>query len=425
MNCEQKALVLHGVSKAYRMYDKAWKKLLALFFRSVRGKAEKFFAVRDIDMEVAKGECVGIVGRNGAGKSTLLQLITGTLAPSSGRVCVNGRLAALLELGSGFNADFTGHQNILINAAVLGLSRAEIQKSYHEIVEFADIGDFLHRPVRTYSSGMAMRLAFAVQIMVRPDILIVDEVLAVGDAAFQLKCLERMRALLQSGATILFVSHDMGVMQNFCTRIYWLDHGRIRMAGPTADVLNRYAMHLYTGLEYGKRQSLTQVPGTRGLEQIRKTETAGAAEIELLEAGLLNAAETERVHAVSPGEQVCFVLTLCVHRNMAHPHIFVCLQDRNGQRIFTLSSLLLGVRLEDVEPGSFRTLRFRFAFPFLFHGSYTFAVSAVDGTLGQFSMLHMATGISPVSVRNVEGKNSMALLYLNDAQVSLTEVRHA
>lgn len=424
MSCEAKALVLRNVCKTYRIYAGSWQKLLGLFCGVVRNRAKEFHALSGINLEVSKGECVGIVGRNGAGKSTLLQLITGTARATSGHIQVNGRLAALLELGSGFNPEFTGHQNILINAAVLGMNKAEIRSRYQDIVAFAGIGDFLHRPVKTYSSGMAMRLAFAVQIMINPDILIVDEVLAVGDAAFQLKCLDRMRELLRSGTTILFVSHDIGVVQNFCHKVYWLDEGRMRMAGPPDAVLNRYIMYLYKGLEYRKDGTAEAQPHSGVLDRIRNFETAGQGGIELLEAGLLDAGGKTRLHTVRPEEPVCFAVNFCAHVKVSHPHIFVCLQDRNGQRIVTISSLLENVRLQDVPLGKVYQCRFTFIFPQLFYGNYSFSVSAVDGSAIDFSILHMVTGISQITVQNISDKNTMALFYLNNIKSSLTELRN-
>lgn len=321
------------------------------------------------------------------------------MQPTSGLVQVNGRLAALLELGSGFNPEFTGHQNILINAAVLGMDKAELESRYQEIVDFAGIGEFLHRPVKTYSSGMAMRLAFAVQIMIKPDILIIDEVLAVGDAAFQLKCLERMRELLRSGTTILFVSHDIGMVQNFCHKVYWLDEGRMRMVGPAADVLNRYIMHLYMGLEYRKNETAEEQPHFGELDKVRNFETAGQGGIELLEAGLLDAFGKKRLHAVLPEEPVCFAVTFCAHKKMPAPHIFVCLQDRHGQRIVTISSLLEHVRLQDAALETVCQLRFHFDFPQLFHGHYSFSVAVVDGSLNEYAIRIW----SPAYLRTLSG----------------------
>ncbi|MDO9148509.1 MAG: ABC transporter ATP-binding protein [Hydrogenophaga sp.] len=226
---------VNALSKSYHIYaqprdrlkQSIYTRLQRLAGRSVHQYYSEFWALRDVTLDVRKGETVGIIGRNGSGKSTLLQLICGTLNPSSGSVWTSGRIAALLELGSGFNPEFTGRENIYLNAAVLGLSKDEIDDRFDEIVFFADIGDFLDRPVKTYSSGMFARLAFAVAINVSPDVLIVDEALSVGDSGFQLKCMMKMRELQQRGLTILFVSHDTQSVIRFCDRAVVMNEGRV------------------------------------------------------------------------------------------------------------------------------------------------------------------------------------------------------
>ncbi len=197
-------------------------------------------ALRAVSLEVRRGEVVGIIGRNGSGKSTLLQIISGTLTPTSGSVEVNGRVAALLELGSGFNPEFSGRENVLLNAAILGLSEAEARDRFSDICAFADIGDFIEHPVKTYSSGMLVRLAFAVQAHLDPDVLIVDEALAVGDLAFQSRCLERIEALRNKGVSILLVTHDMATFQSFCDRGILLHEGAVVSTGPASRVAMQY-----------------------------------------------------------------------------------------------------------------------------------------------------------------------------------------
>ena len=195
---------------------------------------------KDVSFEINKGETVGIIGRNGSGKSTLLQLICGTLNPTSGSIQTNGRIAALLELGSGFNPEFTGRENIYMNAAVWGLSNEEIKLNFDDIVAFADIGDFVEQPVKTYSSGMFVRLAFAVAVHVHPDILVVDEALSVGDIAFQNKCMEKIKAIKETGTSILFVSHDLSTVQIICDRVLWLKNGAVKQVGYSVDVCQEY-----------------------------------------------------------------------------------------------------------------------------------------------------------------------------------------
>jgi lipopolysaccharide transport system ATP-binding protein len=201
---------------------------------------QEFWALRDVSLEVRRGETVGIIGRNGSGKSTLLQIICGTLHQTAGTVVTNGRIAALLELGSGFNPDFTGEENIFLNGALLGLSRGEIEKHYDAIVSFAGIGQFIHQPIKTYSSGMVVRLAFSVQAMINPDILIVDEALAVGDARFQAKCFERLKQLKEQGTSILLVTHSGEQIVTHCSRAMLLDAGGHVVTGAPREVHNRY-----------------------------------------------------------------------------------------------------------------------------------------------------------------------------------------
>jgi ABC-type polysaccharide/polyol phosphate transport system ATPase subunit len=212
--------------------------------RLVRGeRSERFQALTGVSFLLRHGESLGIVGHNGAGKSTILNLITGLCLPTAGRVVVDGRVAALLELGSGFHLDLTGAENLRMNAALLGLTRQETAARFPAIVDFAGIGDFIDEPLRTYSAGMMMRLAFAVAIHVDPDILLVDEVLGVGDYSFFEKCFQRIEAFRRGGKTIVCVSHSLDAIESLCSRVIWLDHGRVFADGPASLVLDRYRAH--------------------------------------------------------------------------------------------------------------------------------------------------------------------------------------
>jgi len=243
------AIRVQNITKCYQIYDAPRDRLKQFVLPRLgrmAGKAPKqyfreFSALKNVSFEVKKGETVGIIGRNGAGKSTLLQILCGTLTPTEGSVEINGRVAALLELGAGFNTEFTGRENVYLNAGVLGLSKDEIDARFDDIVAFADIGDFLDQPVKTYSSGMYVRLAFAVVVHVDAEILIVDEALAVGDAFFQAKCMSRMKHIVESGTTVLFVSHDINAVKAMCKRTLWLDRGSGRAFGETGDVARAYA----------------------------------------------------------------------------------------------------------------------------------------------------------------------------------------
>jgi ABC-type polysaccharide/polyol phosphate transport system ATPase subunit len=238
-------IALHGVTKTYRIWDDPAARLMAPLRRLWAGSGPKtegrtFTAVKDVSLDVARGECVGIIGRNGAGKSTLLQMIAGTVQPTAGSVKVNGRVAALLELGSGFNPDFTGRENIHLNAAILGLTPAEIAAKFDAIVAYSGIEEFIEQPVRTYSSGMTLRLAFAVCVHVDADILIIDEALAVGDARFQFKCHATLEQMLKEGRTIIFVSHDTNAVKRMCRSAVLLERGEVLLQGSPNDVTNIY-----------------------------------------------------------------------------------------------------------------------------------------------------------------------------------------
>ncbi len=237
------AIRLNNISKCFKRYGKPIDRLKEALQPS-KSRADEFWALRDINLEIERGETYGIIGQNGSGKSTLLQIIAGTLTPTSGTRQVNGRISALLELGSGFNPEFTGRQNVFLNGQILGLSQMEIADKFDDIAAFANIGQFIEQPVKTYSSGMMVRLAFAVAINVEPEILIVDEALSVGDVKFQARCMKRIRQLKESGVTILFVSHDASSVKMLCNQALLLNHGEQVMQGKPNKVVDRYVAML-------------------------------------------------------------------------------------------------------------------------------------------------------------------------------------
>ncbi len=275
------AIRVNSLSKCYQIYDTPRDRLKQFVVPRLQRMARQvpkqyfreFWALKDVSFEIKRGETVGIIGRNGSGKSTLLQMICGTLNPTSGGIQTNGRIAALLELGSGFNPQFTGRENVYMNAAVLGLSKEEVDARFDDIVAFADIGQFLEQPVKTYSSGMAVRLAFAVAINVDPEILIVDEALSVGDELFQRKCFSRIEAIRAKGATILFVSHSGRTIVELCDRAMLLDSGEKLAVGTPKQIVGRYQKLLYAPA--GKREIIR--------EQIRRSNAQWATHPNLIE----------------------------------------------------------------------------------------------------------------------------------------------
>ncbi len=252
-----------NLSKKFRIYNQPRDRLFQMFNFTRKRFYSEFWALQNISISVQAGETVGIIGKNGSGKTTLLQLICGTLNPTSGTVEVHGRTAPLLELGSGFNPEYSGLENVYVNGAILGMGTEEIEAKLDSILSFADIGDFIHRPVKTYSSGMYMRLAFAVAIHTEPQVLVVDEILAVGDAAFQRKCIQRFYELRSAGCTILFVSHDAYQVKAICRKALYLSKGRIVMFGEAHEVVDRYVedLHKANAKPDPEASSQTQDPG--------------------------------------------------------------------------------------------------------------------------------------------------------------------
>lgn len=232
-----------GISVKFRLADEKIFSFKEFVTKKLSGKLnyKNFLALDGVSFSVEKGEVVGIIGKNGSGKSTLLKVIAGILKPTSGNISHSGIIAPMLELGSGFDPDLTGKENILLNGAILGFDRKFLENKYNEILEFSGLGEFINVPIRNYSSGMMMRLAFSIATLVDPDILIVDEILAVGDAAFQEKCAERMKKMMTGGTTVLIVSHSLAQIRELCSKVIWLDGGKVKMVGSTDEVCDRYA----------------------------------------------------------------------------------------------------------------------------------------------------------------------------------------
>ena len=256
-----------NIGKCYQIYDKPRDRLKQSLFRGRRQFYREFWALRNVSFEVKKGEVLGIIGRNGAGKSTLLQLLCNTLTPTTGELHVKGRVAALLELGAGFNPEFTGRDNVYMNGAILGFSHQEMEALFDEIEAFADIGEFIDQPVKTYSSGMFVRLAFAVQACVEPDVLIIDEALAVGDVFFRQKCYQRLARLLEKGTAVLLVTHAMGDVEEFCDHALLLHHGEPIFQGAAVEAVKRYYLVESKGQKNGFAPSLIEIEQMEFSEQ--------------------------------------------------------------------------------------------------------------------------------------------------------------
>ena len=335
---ESDLVLVQNVSKLYRLYRRPADRLRELL-PGVAPAHRDFWALRDISFEVERGETLGLVGPNGCGKSTLLQLVSGILQPTMGRVVTRGRIAALLELGAGFNPEFSGRENVYLNGEIMGLSRAEIDRAMPSIEAFAEIGEFLERPVKEYSSGMYLRLAFSTAIHVDPEILIVDEALAVGDAVFANRCVRKFQELRERKVTVLFVSHDLGLVKQLSDRAILLLGGRIEAAGAPNDVINRYI-----GLVLEK-----QAPERRQ-ERLRSSFRHGDGTSEILGVQLLNA-RGEEAASIASGEPVTVRVRARFHRAVSDPMVGILVRTRIGMDVYGTNTRIEHTDLGDFEAG--------------------------------------------------------------------------
>lgn len=340
------AIQARDVGKCYQLYNQPGDRLKQLLWGRWRSPERAYFrdfwAMKGVNFSVAPGEVVGIVGRNGAGKSTLLQMVCGTLLPSTGELQVQGRVAALLELGAGFNPDFTGLENIYMNAAILGLSRTQVDERLDDILSFADIGLFIHQPVKTYSSGMFMRLAFAVATSVEPDILVIDEALSVGDGAFARKSFDRIMGLKDAGKTILFCSHSMYSIEALCSRALWIEGGTLRMEGSAAEVTSAYNASLNAETSQRRLQVVNQpdVPLVSAAPQT----AAGTGRIVSVRAQADGVAGNEL--AIRSGESdLMITLEFVIDTALPLPGVAFGISDSNGLTVASASSHNDGVAL--------------------------------------------------------------------------------
>lgn len=411
MSSEDLAIRVADLNKHYQVYerpqDRLKQALLPRLQRTlglrVRRYCRDFAALEDISFEVRRGETVGIIGRNGAGKSTLLQILCGTLAASGGVVETRGRVAALLELGSGFNPEFTGRENVYLNASVLGLSRQSIEDRYNQIVAFADIGDFLDQPVKTYSSGMVMRLAFAVVAHVDADVLIIDEALSVGDAYFTQKCMRFLRKFMERG-TVIFVSHDTGAVVNLCQRAVWLEAGRIRAIGEPRQLMDEYLADYYRQMQ-GDDSATPTSASADGSEPIDyrdarldfinesplrndlqifefKPDNAafGRGGAQVVQALLKDVHGTPLSWCVG-GESVVLHLRVRAQTEINGPIVGFLVKDRLGQYLFGDNTYIACIdRPLRLPAGRFLDATFRFRMPVLPKGDYSFDVAIAEGS---------------------------------------------
>lgn len=357
-----------NLGKAYKQYPTRWSRLAEWLIPFRKPDYQLKWVLREINFHVDPGEAVGIIGINGAGKSTLLKLITGTTQPTTGNVAISGRVAAMLELGMGFHPDFTGRQNAFMAGQLIGLSQQEISELMPQIEAFAEIGDYIDQPVRVYSSGMQMRLAFSVATAKRPDVLIVDEALSVGDAYFQHKSFDRIRQFRKQGTTLLIVSHDKGSIQSICDRAILLDSGRLAKEGGPEEIMDFYNAML------AERENQTVRQDQR--EDGKVQTISGSGEATVANIALLNELG-QRVETIDVGSAVTLEVKVAVHAPIPRLVLGYQIKDRLGQPMYGTNTHLKEIPLADVKPGE--EIIYRFSFPAnLGPGSYSIATALVS-----------------------------------------------
>jgi lipopolysaccharide transport system ATP-binding protein len=343
---------VQNVSKVYHLYRHPFDRLLGNFALA-RKRTTEFWALQNVNLRVDKGEVFAILGPNGSGKSTLLQVITGILRPSSGRVLCAGRVAALLELGAGFNPEFSGRDNVLLNGEIMGLSRRELDAAFPKIEAFAEIGRFIDRPVKEYSSGMYVRLAFSTAIHVDPEILIVDEALAVGDAIFASRCIQKFEELRQKKVTVLLVSHDLGLIKRLADRAAFMLEGKVVMEGTPKDAVNQYVGFVLDRERESRGHDDTARIGTVAKSSFRHGD--GASQI--VDVRILNAAG-EPCHTFRPGESILICIQAFFRQSITEPVVGILIRNRIGMDVFGTNTRIERVDLGTVQAGETLELEF-------------------------------------------------------------------
>lgn len=421
------AISVQGVSKIYKLYDKPIDRLKEAVSLTHKSYHRDFFALSDISFEVKKGETVGIIGTNGSGKSTILKIITGVLSPTTGTAEVSGNISALLELGAGFNSEYTGLENIYMNGTMMGFSREEMQRRMDDILRFADIGDFVNQPVKTYSSGMFVRLAFALAINVDPEILIVDEALSVGDVFFQAKCYRRMEEMMKNGTTILMVSHDMGSIIKYCDKVVLLNRGHFVAQGEAGKMVDLYKKilanqtdELAEALIEQKKEALGLPVGEVHTDKSMKermnlnpeVQEYGDGRASFEDFGTLDA-RGNVTNLLLKGEMFTIRERIRFHAPIEMPIFTYTLRDKKGTDITGTNTMFEGVDIKPVKDGDVYTVSFRQKMN-LQGGEYLLSMSCTGYENGEHVVYHRLYNVLSLTV--ISNKNTVGY-YDMDSEV--------
>lgn len=407
------SIKVNNVKKIYKLYNSPLDILLESISLTKKTRHKDYFALNELSFEVHQGETFGIIGTNGAGKSTLLKIITGVTTASSGEVIVDGKISALLELGTGFNMEYTGMQNIYLNGMMMGYSRNEMNDKVKFILDFADIGEFIYQPVKTYSSGMFARLAFSVAINVEPEILIVDEALSVGDVFFQNKCYKKFEELRNKGTTILFVSHDIHTVKQMCSKVLWIEAGKQQMCGDSVEVCNAYTNNLLKKQGEGHTENATN-DGEYKINQYNidkyppisyTNESIIDDKVRICSCFIRDAAG-KMSNECYVGEK--YILSILVESNINIDNSIVgfVLESKKGQWIINCSSMICGEKKAiKIKQGSMTQVDFSFEFPRLMRGEYIIGVAVSEGSKDDYVVRTWLYNVLALNVIN-GGNNS-------------------
>ena len=420
------AISVQDVTKIYRLYDKPIDRLLEAMSITKKTYHKKFFALDKISFEIEKGTTVGIIGTNGSGTSTILKIITGVLNPSSGKVEVDGNISALLELGAGFNMDYTGIENIYMNGTMMGFSREEMEKKLPEILEFADIGDFVHQPVKTYSSGMFVRLAFALAINVEPEILIVDEALSVGDVFFQSKCYKKMDEIRQKGTTILMVTHDMGSVIKYCDKVILLNKGSFVAEGNAGEIVDLYKKILANRFEPEQEaEDEKNSGGAAVLESGKLMKEAlslnpnvteyGDGRAEIYDLGLIDS-KGEISNLLIKGEEFTIKERIRFFADIKQPIFTYTIKDKKGTELSGTNTMFELIDVQEVHPGDTYDVEFKQKMN-LQGGEYLVSMSCTGFENGQHVVYHRLYDVANITV--ISNKNTVGI-YDMESKVSVS-----
>lgn len=411
------AISVNNISKMYKLYDNPMDRLKESLGLSKKKKYKEHYALNDVSFQVHKGETVGIIGTNGSGKSTILKIITGVLNPTQGELVVDGRISALLELGAGFNMEYSGLENVYLNGSMIGFSREEIDEKLDAILSFADIGDFIHQPVKTYSSGMFVRLAFAVAINIEPEILIVDEALSVGDVFFQAKCYHKFEEFKKMGKTILFVSHDLGSIGKYCDRVVLLNQGKKIAEGSAKEMVDLYKkvlVHQEDQPDRPDKKAVLEAAWEKPFQLNPNMQEYGDKSAEIVDFSLLD--EKGRItNTIEKFTEFTVKMKIRYHKEIQDPIFAFTIKDLKGTDITGTNTMLEKVHIPDHKAGEIQEVSFTQRMN-LQGGEYLLSLGCTGYRDGEFVVYHRKYEICNISV--VSSKNTVGF-YDMDSKIQL------